>query len=137
MLSWNFDVVSIIAIFTRVFVRTRIEQLPDTLKFTGLNGELSNNHGYTPGGGEIFFFLLKCPDRPWGPATFVFQWVSKTPSPELKLPRSEADHSPLPSAEVKNEWSYASIPPHSFVAFIGAPIFHDVIVWTVIIISYL
>jgi hypothetical protein len=49
--------VSIIAIFTRVLVRTRIVQLPDTLKFTGLNGELSNNHGYAPGGGEIFFFF--------------------------------------------------------------------------------
>jgi hypothetical protein len=29
----------------------------------------------------------------------------------VKRPGREADHSPLPSAEVKNAWSYTSIPP--------------------------
>jgi len=28
----------------------------------------------------------------------------------------EADHSPVVSAEVKNEWSYTSNPPHDFTA---------------------
>jgi len=30
---------------------------------------------------------------------------------EVKLPVREAGHSPPPSAEVKNEWSYATTPP--------------------------
>jgi hypothetical protein len=31
-------------------------------------------------------------------------------SQEMRYVRGEADHSPVPSAEVKNVWSYASIP---------------------------
>jgi hypothetical protein len=31
-------------------------------------------------------------------------------SSEVKLLASEADHSPLSSAEIKNEWNYSSIP---------------------------
>jgi hypothetical protein len=31
-------------------------------------------------------------------------------NPRVKRPGSEADHSLPPSAEVKNEWSYTSIP---------------------------
>jgi hypothetical protein len=32
--------------------------------------------------------------------------------PQGKRPRCESDHSPPPSVEVKNEWSYTSTPPH-------------------------
>ena len=34
----------------------------------------------------------------------------------LKPPERENDHSYPPSAKVKNEWSYTSIPPYAFVA---------------------
>jgi hypothetical protein len=34
-----------------------------------------------------------------------------------ELPGPEADHSPPYSAEVKNAWSYTSIPPYFFMAW--------------------
>jgi hypothetical protein len=42
------------------------------------------------------------------------QWVPEAPSSEIKRPRREVNHSPLPSAVVKNEWSYTVIPPYLF-----------------------
>jgi len=36
----------------------------------------------------------------------------------------EADHSPLPSAEIKNEWSYISIPPYAFMGSTGETLFY-------------
>jgi hypothetical protein len=38
------------------------------------------------------------------------------PSPGVKRPWHEADHSPPASAEVRNAWSYASTPPHVLMA---------------------
>jgi len=37
--------------------------------------------------------------------------VTRALSLRLKRPEREADHSPPPRAEVKNAWSYTSIPP--------------------------
>jgi hypothetical protein len=59
------------------------------------------NQGSIPNGGKIFFSFLQL----WGPRSLlsiVFQGV--------KWPGHEADHSPLSSAEVKNAWSYTSLP---------------------------
>jgi hypothetical protein len=39
------------------------------------------------------------------------QWVPGALSLGIKQPGHEADHSPPPSAEVKNVWSYTSTPP--------------------------
>jgi len=38
------------------------------------------------------------------------QWEAWALTPGVKRPGSETDHSPPPSAEVKNAWSYASTP---------------------------
>jgi hypothetical protein len=38
------------------------------------------------------------------------QWIPVAPSLGVKRPGREADHSPPSSAEVKNAWSYTSIP---------------------------
>jgi hypothetical protein len=35
----------------------------------------------------------------------------------IKRPKREADNSPPSSAEVKNAWSYTSIPPYVFMAW--------------------
>jgi hypothetical protein len=35
------------------------------------------------------------------------------------FPGREIDHSPPSSVEVKNEWSYASVPPYAFMAWTG------------------
>jgi hypothetical protein len=45
------------------------------------------------------------------------QWVAVALSPGVKRPGREADHSPSPIAEVKNAWSYTSIPPYVFLVW--------------------
>jgi hypothetical protein len=43
--------------------------------------------------------------------TVAYQWIPGALSLGVKWPGREADHSPPSSAEVKNAWSYTSIPP--------------------------
>jgi len=47
-----------------------------------------------------------------GPTQLPIQWVPGSLSLEVKWPGHEADHSPPSSAEIKNVWSYTSIPPY-------------------------
>jgi hypothetical protein len=42
--------------------------------------------------------------------THPFEWVAGSPSLEVNRQGREADHSPLSSAKVNNEWSYTSTP---------------------------
>jgi hypothetical protein len=51
------------------------------------------------------------------PTQTPIQWVPGAPSPGVKRPRCEADHSPATSAEVKNTWVYTSTLPYAFLAF--------------------
>jgi len=44
------------------------------------------------------------------------QWVPEALAPGIKRAEHEADHSPQPSVEVKNMWSYTSTPPYVFTA---------------------
>jgi hypothetical protein len=46
-----------------------------------------------------------------GPTQPPIQWVPGALSLGVKQPEREVDHSPPCSAEVKNAWSYTSIPP--------------------------
>jgi hypothetical protein len=46
------------------------------------------------------------------------QWVLGTLSPEVKLQRCEADHSPKTTAEVKKMWIYTPILSYIFMAAI-------------------
>jgi hypothetical protein len=56
-------------------------------------------------------FLFITASRPaLGPTEPPIQGVPWALSLGVKRPRREAGHSPPPSAEVKNVWSYASIP---------------------------
>jgi hypothetical protein len=52
--------------------------------------------------------------RPTQPS---IQWVLGALSLGVKWPRSEADHSPPSTAEVKNMWHYTSIPQYTFMAW--------------------
>jgi hypothetical protein len=46
-----------------------------------------------------------------GPTQPTSKWVSTNLSPGVKRPGHVIDHSPPPSVEVKNTWSYMSTPP--------------------------
>jgi hypothetical protein len=52
-----------------------------------------------------------------GPTQPPIQWVRGSLSLGVKRPGCEADHSPPPSAEVKNAWSYTSIPQYAFMVW--------------------
>jgi hypothetical protein len=45
----------------------------------------------------------------------LIQWLPRALSTGLKRPRSEVDHSPPASAEVKEMWIYTSTPPYVFM----------------------
>ena len=47
------------------------------------------------------------------------QLIKREVFPRINRLGREADHSPPPNAEVKNTWSYTSIPPHDFMRVHG------------------
>jgi len=53
-----------------------------------------------------------------GPIQPLNQWISGSFSLEAKWPGREDDHSPPPTGEVKNAWSYTSTPHKS--SYLGA-----------------
>jgi hypothetical protein len=63
-------------------------------------------------------FLFDTMFRPaLGPTQPPVRWVPGVLSLEVKRPEREADHSAPSSAEVKNAWSYTSIPQYAFMAW--------------------
>jgi hypothetical protein len=60
--------------------------------------------------GQEIFLLSKMPRLPSEPTQSPVRWVTGDCPLGVELPRPEADHSPLSSAEVNNEWSYSSTP---------------------------
>jgi len=79
-----------------------------------------DDHGLIPGRGNnaILFSAPPRPDRFWAPPQPPIHWIPVALSPWIKHPEREADRPPPSSAEVKNAWSYTSIPPvrlHSVV----------------------
>jgi hypothetical protein len=52
-----------------------------------------------------------------GPTQPPIQWEPGAISLGVKRPGREADHPPPSSAEVKNAWSYTSIPEYVFMAW--------------------
>ena len=63
--------------------------------------------GLNPSGGEIF---RTCPDRPWGPLSFLYNGYRVFPGGKER-PGRDADPSPPSSAVVIKEQSYISTPP--------------------------
>lgn len=55
-----------------------------------------------PGRGKRFVSWLACPDPLWGPSSLLF-------SEYWRQMGFEADHWPVSSVRVKNEWSYTSV----------------------------
>jgi hypothetical protein len=59
--------------------------------------------------GQYIFFSPKCPDRLWGPPALLFSG-NQGAFPELRRPGHEAKHTPVPTTDPKNEWSYIFTP---------------------------
>jgi hypothetical protein len=55
------------------------------------------------GGDKRFYLFLTLPDRAWCRPSLLYNGY--------RLPGRGVDHPPLPSAKVKNEWSYTYSPP--------------------------
>jgi hypothetical protein len=66
--------------------------------------------GSNPHSGKKFFSSPKRPDWLWGPPSLLFNGYRGSLS-GVKRPGREVNDSPPCSAEIKNEWSYTSIPP--------------------------
>jgi hypothetical protein len=52
-----------------------------------------------------------------GPTQYPIQWAPGTHFLVIMRAWREADHSPPPSAEIKNAWSYTSTPQYAFMAW--------------------
>jgi len=61
------------------------------------------------GGGDTFPLLTFRPDRPWGPPSLLYLGYQRS-FPRVKRPGLGVGHSPVSSAEVKNEWSCTANP---------------------------
>jgi hypothetical protein len=67
---------------------------------------------------RLGIFLFTTASRPaLEPTLTPIQWVSGAFFLGVNRPRREADHSPPPSVEVRNAWSYTSSPHYAFMAW--------------------
>jgi hypothetical protein len=64
----------------------------------------------------------KSPYRLWSTPSFLFSGY-RGPSPGLKRPGLDVNHSPLSRSEVKNEWSYASTSLYAFIVCTGPSVY--------------
>lgn len=61
-------------------------------------------------GKKRFSFLHTRPDQSWRPPTLLYNGY-RICSPGVKRLECRVNHPPPPSANVKNEWRYTSVPP--------------------------
>lgn len=70
-------------------------------------------------GTREFFSSLEPPDCPCSPPTLAVEWLPGTLCLEVECIGLKTDRSLLSSAQVKNDWSSTSSPPHVLMACIG------------------
>jgi hypothetical protein len=76
------------------------------------------DHRWFESGQELGIFLCTTASRPaLGTTHPPIQWVPGALSLGAKRPGHDANHSPPPSAEVKNAWSYTSTPRYALMAW--------------------
>lgn len=67
-----------------------------------------STRGSKTGGGNRFFSSIKRQDWVWGPPNLFIGYRGCLR--RVQWPGYETDHSPAPTAEIKNEWFYISTP---------------------------
>jgi hypothetical protein len=88
-IAWCLSTRSAVPLFTLKVIRSRVSWISGGVLLSGLHRVQSGFGAY--------------------PVSCLMG--TGAPSPRVKRPGREADHSPPSSAEVKNAWSYTSIPP--------------------------
>jgi hypothetical protein len=73
--------------------------------------------GSIPGTSRDIFHFATLSRRALGPTQLPTHWVLGVLSHMLKRPGRESDHSPPPSAEFKNTWTYTSSSTYVFMAW--------------------
>jgi hypothetical protein len=82
------------------------------------SGQLKNRV-WIPSKDKGFFFFIRTCRPALESSQPPIQWVLVALSLGIKRLRHEADHLPLSSIEVKNEWSYTFTPPCSIIVCTG------------------
>jgi hypothetical protein len=73
--------------------------------------------GFDSRHGQALFILATTFRPPLGTTQIPIQWIPGHSLPGNKASRAQADHLHPSGAEVKNAWSYTSIPPYVFMAW--------------------
>jgi hypothetical protein len=71
------------------------------ISYFSIRTDMTGWSGFDARRGLGIFLFSTASRRALGPTQHPIQWVPVAPSPEVKWPGREADHSPPPSAEVK------------------------------------
>jgi len=72
---------------------------------------------FNPRQGQGMFLLVTASRPALEPTQYPIKWEPGVVSLEVKRSVSEVDHSPASSAEVKNAWSYTSIPQYVYMVW--------------------
>lgn len=74
--------------------------------------------GSNPNGGKGLSLLQNILTSSGADLT-LYSMDTRVSSWGVNQPRHESNHFPPPSTYVRNEWTYTSIPPHTFMAWKG------------------
>jgi hypothetical protein len=85
---------------------------------------------------EIRGFDSRHPDCLWDSPSVLSNQVPESLSPGAKQPGHEPDHSPPSRSEVKNVWSYTSVPPICLGGVVLSLNFRDIYTFTFTIIKH-
>ena len=77
---------------------------------TILRVALASSRGSIPGMGKHLTLLYNTHTGSGGQPNQIFSYNSPSPSPELKIPRTDTNCSPQSTAKFKNKWRYTSTP---------------------------
>jgi hypothetical protein len=102
---------------TNIYFHITITPMPMRCRHSSVSivTRLRVDRGTIPSRGRTIFCFNTASRPALWPTQTPIQWVPGILSLGVKWPEIECDNSLTSSAEVKNEWSYTSTPPHGFM----------------------